>query len=291
MNRVDLTGLRSASVPLVTRFAPSPTGYLHLGHVVNAVMVWGIARAVGARVVLRLEDHDRVRCRPAYEDALLADLDWLGFIPDEGRRPVYRQQDREGRYRQALEQLGPQVYTCTCSRREVGGEHYPGTCRDRHLPDTASLARRVILPAHEEGFSDLLCGPQRQTPASQCGDLLLRDRDGHWTYHFAVTVDDRDDHINLIIRGEDLLSSSGRQLQLGRMLGRSEPPFFVHHPLLMQSPGRKLSKSDGATGIRELRTAGHTPEAVIGMAAAGIGLGVAGQRVQSHEVSRFWDRI
>ena len=291
MDRVDLTGLRRSSVPLVTRFAPSPTGYLHLGHVVNAIVVWGIARAVGARVVLRLEDHDRIRCRPAYEDALLADLDWLGFEPDEGLRPLYRQQDRQERYERALAQLGSQVYVCTCSRREVGGEHYPGTCRQRQLPETASQARRVVLPDGDEVFTDLLCGPQRQTPATQCGDLLLRDRDGHWTYHFAVTVDDRDDGITLIIRGQDLLGSTGRQLQLGRMLGRTDAPFFVHHPLLMETSTRKLSKSDGATGIRELRAAGHTPEAVIGMAAAGIGLGVAGQRVQSNEVSRFWDRI
>ena len=252
MDRVDLTGLRRSPVPLVTRFAPSPTGYLHLGHVVNAIVVWGIARAVGARVLLRLEDHDRVRCRPVYEDALLADLEWLGFEPDEGRHPLYRQQDRQVRYEHALAQLGSQVYVCTCSRREVGGEHYPGTCRQRQLPETASSARRVILSDSEEVFTDLLSGPQRQTPATQCGDLLLRDRNGHWTYHFAVTVDDRDDGVTLIIRGEDLLDSTGRQLQLGRLLGRADAPFFVHHPLLMQTPTRKLSKSDGATGIREL---------------------------------------
>src|SRR3954467_10111940 len=105
MDSLDVSPLLASDIPILTRFAPSPTGYLHLGHVVNAIYVWGIARAVGGQVLLRLEDHDRIRCRPEYERALLEDLDWLGFVPDRGRHPVERQSDRAARYMTALADL------------------------------------------------------------------------------------------------------------------------------------------------------------------------------------------
>jgi glutamyl-tRNA synthetase/glutamyl-Q tRNA(Asp) synthetase len=119
------------------------------------------------------------------------------------------------------------------------------------------------MPWAEERFDDLLAGPQRQVPSEQCGDLLVRDRKGNWTYQFAVTVDDFEQGVNLVIRGLDLLDSTGRQIQLARMLGRAEPPRFMHHPLIMRSPGQKVSKSDGATGIREMRAAGMTAQDVL----------------------------
>ena len=119
---------------------------------------------------------------------------------------------------------------------------------------------------------DLLAGPLEQTPAEQCGDLLLRDRDGHWTYQFAVTVDDLRQGVTLVIRGADLLSSTGRQVLLAEMLGRTTPPVFLHHPLIMGPRGEKLSKSARDTGVRELRAQGVGPEDVIGRAAAAIGL-------------------
>jgi glutamyl-Q tRNA(Asp) synthetase len=293
MNGFDLTGSPTGGPPLVTRFAPSPTGYLHLGHVANAIHVWGIARSVGARVLLRLEDHDRLRCRGIYEDAILEDLDWLGFNSDEGRHPPVRQSDRGDIYREALNRLrtSSHVYTCRCSRREVGSSRYPGRCRDRGLQPAESAALRVQLSDTAEIFDDMLLGPQTQRPADQCGDLLIRDRDGHWTYQFSVTVDDMVQGVNLVIRGADLLDSTGRQLALAWLLGRSVPPRFAHHPLIHTRSGEKLSKSDRATGIRELRAAGWSPARVIGAAAAAVGLSVTGTELEAGEVSRFWDRI
>ena len=224
MRRVSPAG-RS---PPVTRFAPSPTGYLHLGHVVNAIYVWGIARALGGRVLLRIEDHDRIRSRPAFESALLEDLDWLGFVADSGRAPVNRQSDREPAYEQALRHLRDthQVYACDCSRKDIGGERYPISAVSRDWRSAPAAGVRVAIDAGEEAFVDGLLGLQRQSPADHCGDLLLRDRDGHWTYQFAVTVDDMRDGITLVIRGADLLASTGRQMRLARMLGRADPPLF-----------------------------------------------------------------
>jgi glutamyl-tRNA synthetase/glutamyl-Q tRNA(Asp) synthetase len=242
--------------PPVTRFAPSPTGYLHLGHVVNAIYVWGLARARGGRVILRIEDHDRLRCQPQYEAALLEDLDWLGFVADEGRDPPARQSDRPGDFTDALDRLDGQglVYACDCSRKRVGGQPYDGRCRDRGLARERGRGLRVRLDGEPSG------------------DLLIRDRDGHWTYQFAVTVDDTRQGVTLVVRGLDLADSTGRQVALARLLGRPEPPDFFHHPLLVDSTGRKLSKSADDTGVRELRASGLAPQTVVGLAAAAVGL-------------------
>jgi glutamyl-tRNA synthetase/glutamyl-Q tRNA(Asp) synthetase len=271
--------------PIISRFAPAPTGYLHLGHVANALYVWGIARARQGQVLLRIEDHDRVRSRPEYDAALLEDLAWLNFVPDG---PLSRQSERGDIYVQALDRLRQRglVYACACSRAEIlagaevrGAEvrsadelRYPGTCRDRKLADAPGLGLRVRLDRSVERFTDLRHGPVEQTPADQCGDLLARDREGNWTYQFAATVDDYLQGVTLVIRGDDLLSSTGRQLQLARLLGRAEPPEFYHHALLMKSPDQKLSKSDGETGVRDLRAQGWSAARVIGRAAALAGL-------------------
>src|SRR5262245_36095472 len=146
--RPDLSALlRLTGGPPVTRFAPSPTGYLHLGHVVNAIYVWGVARASGGRVVLRIEDHDRLRCRPAYEDAMLEDLAWLGFVPDEGATPPARQSDHLPVFESALALLDRQgrVYACDCSRRRIGDGPYSGRCRERALPRQPGHGLRVRL--------------------------------------------------------------------------------------------------------------------------------------------------
>jgi len=273
--RPDLTALATAiNGPLVTRFAPSPTGYLHLGHVVNAIYVWGVARALGGRVVLRVEDHDRLRSRRKYEQALLEDLTWLGFEPDTGLAPLLRQSDTPARYEAALADLGRahHVYACECSRKQIGGERYDGSCRERRLEALPGRGIRVRLGPETESFTDALLGPLEQVPAEQCGDLLVRDLDGHWTYQFAVTVDDVQQGITLVIRGADLVSSTGRQLALARMMGRTTAPIFLHHPLLRDARGGKLSKSAGDTGVRELRAAGVSAPEVIGTAASLVGL-------------------
>lgn len=262
-----------------TRFAPAPTGWLHLGHAANALCVWGVARAFGGRVVLRVEDHDRDRCRPEYERGLLEDLEWLGFAPDEDVPP---QRDRTAAYHDALaklEQAGL-AYPCACSRRDVAAHvgdvfneesRYPGTCRTRAVNAATVPARRVRMEPGTESFDDILLGPCTQDPDAQCGDFLIRDRRGFWTYQFAVTVDDYAQHIDVVIRGEDLLPSTGRQLRLARLLGRETMPRFLHHPLIRHLGGIKLSKSAGDTGIRELRDAGRSPAEVLGAAAHAAG--------------------
>lgn len=275
--------------PWRTRFAPAPTGYLHLGHAVNAIYVWGLARAFGGEVLLRVEDHDRIRSKPEYEAALLDDLDWLGLAPDLGATAEYRrgphplrQSDRGDRYREVLDRLEAAglAYPCTCTRKEIqertgrrGGElRYPGTCRERGIDPASTPIRRLRLDPEEIAFRDLLLGERREVPAERCGDLLLRDRDGHWTYQLAVVVDDLDQGIGAVIRGRDLLASTARQIQLAGILGRAEPPRFLHHPLVKDERGRKLSKSDRDTGLRELREVGWSAERVLGEAARLAGL-------------------
>ena len=125
---------------------------------------------------------------------------------------------------------------------------------------------RVRLTPSVETFDDLRLGPQVQRPSEQCGDLVIRDRHGNWTYHFAAEVDDWVQAVTLVIRGEDLLDSTGRQIELARLLGRQEPPAFLHHALLMKTPSQKLSKSDGDTGVGELRARGWTAADVIATA-------------------------
>lgn len=254
---------------LITRFAPAPTGYLHLGHVLNAIYVWETARASGsdARVLLRIEDHDRVRSRPEFETALLEDLAWLGFAADG---ETTRQSERGAIYQRALDHLRTQglIYACECSRADIGSGRYPGTCRDKRLPELPGSGIRVRLDPTVERFDDVRLGPQEQRPFDQSGDLLVRDRDGNWAYQFAVVVDDWLQGVNLVIRGEDLLDSTGRQIQLARLLGREHPPAFLHHELLMKSATQKLSKSDGDTGVRDLRAKGWSAEQVIAAARA-----------------------
>ncbi len=271
---------------------------------VNAIWTWGIARLSGSRVLLRIEDHDRTRCRPEYEAALLEDLAWLGFEPDvesgmgarSGRRLV-RQSDWSGLYETQLRDLAQRklAYVCDCSRKDisraVGGDPfneetpYPGTCRDRGLTPGPGRGWRVIMEPGDERFADLRLGPQVQRPAQQCGDVLVQDRLGQWTYQFAVTVDDMEQGISLVIRGEDLLSSTGRQIRLARLMGRPSPPKFLHHPLVRNADGSKLSKSAGDTGVRELRAAGRSAPDVIGLAARAAGLATRATPVTASDVA------
>jgi len=289
---------------LITRFAPSPTGHLHLGHLAHMVYLWETAEKLGARVLLRIEDHDRGRCRPEYEDSILEDLEWLGFPYDHPDGKFYRQSDHPERYESALARLAEteNVFPCTCSRKQIaqdsphpnpdGERRYSGRCRHEQLQPqqptagtvTSSLQHhrddpaRVDCPQQQrqlephglrlqlapgpEHFTDALRGPQTQDPHQQIGDLLLRDRESNWTYQFAVTVDDIEQGVNLIIRGEDLLPSTGRQIRLARLLGRKEPPQFHHHPVLRDPDGQKLSKRDHSTTLQDLRQSGQTPESL-----------------------------
>jgi glutamyl-tRNA synthetase/glutamyl-Q tRNA(Asp) synthetase len=257
---------------------------LHLGHLVNALFVWGIARATGGRVILRVEDHDRQRSRRTYETALLDDLERLGLLPDEpslaelraGPSP-YRQSDDPAPYAAAVATLGTQgrVYACACARAALltwHGPGCPGGCRERALPeDTGGSALRAWLGEGDEPFDDVLLGARVDDPSAG-GDLTLRDRHGNWSYPLCVVVDDVRHGVDLVIRGRDLLEATPGQLRLGRLLGRETPPAFLHHPLLRKPSGAKLSKADHDTAIRELLAGGATPDELLGFVAAAIGL-------------------
>jgi glutamyl-Q tRNA(Asp) synthetase len=287
---------------MISRFAPAPTGFLHLGHVVNAVYVWGITRSMSGRVLLRIEDHDKQRSRPEFERAILDDLDWLGFVPDEPATGAFRtgpcigrQSDRSAIYEAALQRLRSAgfVYACECSRSDIVSAAassrdeicYPGTCATKSLSERSGLGLRVRLAPSTERFVDVRHGAIEQRPYEQCGDMLVRDREGNWTYQFAVAVDDFEQGITHVIRGDDLLASTGRQIQLARLLGRSAPPQFFHHPLVMKSSTQKLSKADRDTSVRDLRKAGVRPEDVIGRAAAAVSLIEAPRPVAAHDVA------
>ena len=220
-----------------------------------------------------MEDHDRGRSRPAFDAAILEDLAWLGFEADEG--PV-RQADAEAvaAYGAAIEALAARdlVYACSCTRATVAawarehrrpwhGPGCPGACRARALPGDAGTSLRIALGDGAESFDDLRLGPRSGDPVA-AGDLVARDRDGNWAYGFAVVVDDLRQGVDLVVRGEDLLDDTARQIRLGRLLGREVPPRFLHHPLIRKASGAKLSKADGDTGVRELRAAGRTAREV-----------------------------
>jgi glutamyl/glutaminyl-tRNA synthetase len=282
-----------------TRFAPAPTGRLHLGHLANAIYVWGFARRLGGRVLLRIEDHDRQRCRPEFEMALLDDLDRLGLDADEpstdqlrAGRSTYRQSDNDAVYADALATLREQgvIYVCDCSRatfeawhtahgRAWAGPGCPGGCRERKLSidraltasSSSGLSLRVALGDGEEAWDDSLRG-QSSASIAAAGDLPIRDRNGNWTYALCVVVDDLRHGVDLIMRGEDLLEATADQIRLGRLLGRATPPRFAHHPLVRRSDGAKLSKATGAEAVGELLDGGYTRESMLGEAAWRVGL-------------------
>lgn len=264
---------------MITRFAPSPTGPLHLGHVAAMVHVWGLAGRCGARVNVRIEDHDRQRCRPEFIQALRDDLGWLGFLPTKGGN-WSQQSQHDARFQQALGKLREEglVYACRCSRKQALSDpgsderRYAGTCRDLNLAEAAGTCLRLRLPPDDVRFYDARHGWQTQRPASQCGDVVIRDRLGQWTYQFAVVVDDLADGIDWVIRGDDLLASTGRQILMARLLGRQAPVYFYHHPLIVNAAGTKLSKRDLAAPLRDFRGRGAGPAEVIGRAAFRCGL-------------------
>jgi glutamyl-Q tRNA(Asp) synthetase len=307
-NAVIRDRLRATLRPaFLTRFAPAPTGALHLGHAVNMVWVWSIARAFEGRVALRIEDHDRSRSRLQWEQGILDVLDWLELAPDVGSTASYRrsaphplrQSDRTTVYEAALDRLAAAalVYPCRCSRRDIASSAppvddercYPGTCRSRAVDAAQVHARRVQLSDECVTFEDLRLGVQRQRPSTQCGDLLIRDRAGQWTYQFAVVVDDLAQGVDLIIRGTDLLASTGRQQLLGRLLGANTTAHVLHHGLISHPDGSKLSKSRGDSGLFELRAAGWSAARVLGQAAYLAGLQADDRALSADQLANLWN--
>jgi glutamyl-tRNA synthetase len=267
----------------VGRYAPSPTGRLHLGNARTALLAWLQARAAGGRFVLRVEDLDPQRSKPEHEQRQLTDLRWLGLDWDEGPdvggpHGPYRQSQRGELYAAALAQLD--TYPCTCTRKELretaSAPHglepiYPGTCRHgtQHPERPASLRWRV--PSGEVTFEDRILGLQRQDVAADVGDFVLRRGDGAWAYQLAVVVDDADMQVTEVLRGADLLDSTARQILLARALGLSVPS-YAHAPLVVGPDGEKLSKRHGAPDLSELRERGVDPRIVVAVLARSAGL-------------------
>lgn len=272
---------------MTTRFAPSLTGYLHLGHVFHMLYVWGVARARGGKVICRIEDHDLSRRRPEYEEAILENMEWLGFVPDEGitasnaaEVSSFRQSDCGDEYERLLQMLNMQglVYGCECTRRQILDEQsdkaaelcYSGTCADKGLPLEGNTVR-FRVPDGEMLFEDMRLGECRQVPKWQCGDFSLRDRQGQWTYQFACVCDDIRHGVDCVIRGEDILSSTARQILLFQALEAPVPSYF-HHSLICDERGEKLSKRQRSESISQLRETGISAEEIVGRAAFAGGL-------------------
>jgi len=270
------------TAPFVGRFAPSPTGRLHLGNVRSALLGWLAARAAGGRFLLRVEDLDPDRSR---EDAiawLVEDLAYLGLDWDG---EVWRQSQRGAAYEAALEALREKglVYPCWCSRAEIAraasaphvgeeGPVYPGTCRDGGVPKPGRTpALRFRVPEGVVSFVDGVHGPVSQDVARDVGDFVVRRVDGVASYQLAVVVDDAAQGVTDVLRADDLLLSTPRQLLLYRALGLPEPR-FAHVPLLLQADGKRLAKREGSTTVAGLRAAGVSGEAIVGLLAKWSGL-------------------
>ena len=277
---------------IVTRFAPSPTGYLHLGHAHSAAVAWHRARGAGGRFLLRIEDIDPTRCRPEYTAAILEDLAWLGLHWDG---PVRVQSEHLPEYRATLDALSARglLYPCFCSRADIAreiaasasaphgpdGPLYPGTCRrlspaeraDRlargephalRLDMVAALATLAgPLCYSEEGAGRLRCDPAR------FGDAVLARKDVPASYHLCVTHDDALQGVTLVTRGEDLQPATDLHRLLQTLMGWPEPR-YAHHRLLRDASGRRLAKRDRAATIRSLRETGVSAAEVLRMAGA-----------------------
>jgi glutamyl-tRNA synthetase len=285
------------------RFAPSPTGDLHLGGARTALMAWLAARAAGGAFVVRVEDLDRPRVVAGAEARILEDLAWLGLDWDEGpdvggAHAPYRQSERRERYQAAATALLASgcAFWCWCSRAEVAraaaaphgagddGPRYPGTCRGR---DNGAAGRAPSLRLRVEpewiDFVDGVHGTRREDVAAAVGDFVIARADGVAAYQLAVVVDDAAMGISDVVRGDDLLGSTARQILLYRALGLA-PPRFAHVPLVLGPDGARLSKRHGAVGVRDLRARGATAADVVGRLAATLGLCAAGARVMPAEL-------
>lgn len=269
--------------PVRTRFAPSPTGELHLGGAWTALASWVMARRVGGTVILRIEDLDSARVNPQSEQAIMRDLRWLGL--DWDGEPM-RQSARGARYEEAIARLARQglVYPCDCSRAEIAravaaphaGEDvvYPGVCRNRDpsRPMKRSPALRIVVPSEVVSYNDGIVGPVSQRLDRDVGDFVLKRGDGAFGYQLAVIVDDLAMGITDVLRGADLVTSTPRQIWLARALG-GRPPRYAHVPLVVADHrGMRLEKRTLGASIRELREVGVGAEPIVGELAHGLGL-------------------
>jgi glutamyl-tRNA synthetase len=305
-------------LPVRGRYAPSPTGELHLGNVRTALVAWLGTRAAGGTFVLRVEDLDVPRIVIGAEARALEDLCWLGLDWDEGPdvggpHSPYRQSQRLECFREALVQLkaSGRLYGCQCSRMDLrvlasaphgdDGPIYSGKCVSRCLPfnlddqpdrHQRQAALRFSVTPGEWCFNDRIAGRACQDVAASVGDFVVRRADGLYAYQLAVVVDDGLMGITQVVRGNDLLGSTARQMQLQAALGIPLPE-YAHVPLVLDDKGRRLAKRDQATGIRDLRSAGVPPERVIGLLASSLGLTERPQALTARELlpAFAWEKV
>ena len=278
--------------PVVGRFAPSPSGRMHLGNVFSCLCAWLSARSQGGSIVLRIEDLDDRCKRPEFAAQLIDDLAWLGLEWDEG---PYYQHDRLDLYESALRRLKDAglTYPCFCTRAELhaasaphasdGTPIYRGVCRSLSAEEVArrsalrAPATRLCVPTVDDladdviEFVDRTYGAQCEALATECGDFLVRRSDGVFAYQLAVVVDDAAMGVTEVVRGCDLLGSTPRQIYLQHLLGLPTP-HYAHIPLLMAPDGRRLSKRDRDLDLGELRARFGTPEALLGWLAGQTGI-------------------
>lgn len=268
-------------MPPVTRFAPSPTGYLHLGHAHSALDGWSRAKQVGGRFLLRMEDIDRTRCRPEFDAAVVADLTWLGLDWDG---PVRRQSEHFADYQAALSRLQAMgvLYACFCTRKDIAtaqsaphgpdGSLYPGTCRNlptdkiaQRMAEGAAYALRLDTAKAQALTGELYFDEERQGTLTarpeQLGDVVLARREIPCSYHLCVTVDDALQGVTLVSRGEDLLPATHIHRLLQALLDLPTPT-YAHHPLLTDAKGARLAKRTESPSIRALRDNGATPSEI-----------------------------
>jgi glutamyl-Q tRNA(Asp) synthetase len=256
-----------ADAPLVTRFAPSPNGHLHLGHALSAIVAHDLAKATGGRFLLRIEDIDGPRSRPELADEFRRDLAWLGLEWEE----VPAQSTRLASYAAAAEALKERglLYRCTCTRKQIeeagavegsDGLIYPGTCK-RHAPDPTLPAAwrldstRALAETGPLAWEDALAGRQA-VDLSGLGDVVLVRKDLPASYHLAVTLDDAADGVTLVTRGADLFAASHVHRTLQALLGLPVPRWY-HHPVLTDATGQKLAKSRGSPTLARRRASGE----------------------------------
>ena len=284
----------------VGRFAPSPTGRMHLGNVFSALLSWLSVKSKGGQWLLRIEDIDPVRSRQEYVQLLMDDLCWLGLEWDG--EPVYQSQrsDIYTHYYNILCERGL-TYPCYCTRADLlatqaphesdGRVVYAGTCRHRPPQPGQAAATRLIVPDKKVTFTDGHYGEQHVNLAQQVGDFIIRRKDGAWAYQLAVVIDDALMGITEVVRGRDLLLSTPQQLYVAQLLGFPEPRFF-HLPLLLGDSGERLSKRDRSLDMEALRQQ-HTAPEIIGLLACVAGLQPEPQPVRPADLldSFTWDAV
>lgn len=282
------------------RFAPSPTGRMHLGNVFSALLSWLSVKSRGGEWLLRIEDIDPGRSRQAYADMLMDDLLWLGLEWDG--QPVYQSQ-RSDIYAYYFRKLSEQglTYPCYCTRADLlatqaphesdGRVVYKGTCRHLAPRPGVAAATRLIVPDEVVSFTDGHYGEHGVNLATQVGDFIIRRKDGAWAYQLAVVVDDALMGITEVVRGRDLLLSSPQQMYVARLLGFASPR-FIHLPLLCNQAGQRLSKRDQSLDMETLRLQ-HTAPEIIGRLAFLAGLIPKCQPVTPQELlgSFSWDKV